>query len=201
MQADTSPPDRRPTERRRPGNITDAIHRWQHGEADVDDAAYAIVHEELRRVAIAACRGRNPTGVTPTDLVHDLWLRLQRQDGGPKWPSRRHFYAAAATAMRRLLIDERRRRQTRKRRAVGERIELEHLAAVYDEAQVDVLATNEALARLAQRAPLCAEVAELRIFLWLTHEEIGAALGLTRRQVDRHWALARQSLSRTLGGD
>ncbi len=178
--------------------VTDVIHRWQAGTANTDDAVFALVHAELRKIAqstVARSGGRGTT--TPTDLVHDLWLRLPR-DNERHWPSRGHFYAAAATAMRRLLIDERRRRTANKRSAGGHRIELEQLDALYESRRIDVLAVEEALVKLAANAPASAKVAELRVFLWLTHAEIGELLELTRRQVDRLWSVARQVLERAL---
>ncbi|MCA8976199.1 MAG: sigma-70 family RNA polymerase sigma factor [Planctomycetes bacterium] len=178
--------------------VTDVLRRWQAGTASTDNAVFALVHSELRKIArsaVARSGGHNTS--TPTDLVHDLWLRLPRTEGY-RWPSRGHFYAAAATAMRRLLIDARRRRSARKRSPDGLRIELEQIDALYESRHIDVMAVEEALSALAANAPASARVAELRIFLWLTHEEVGQLMGLTRRQVDRLWSVARPALERAL---
>jgi RNA polymerase sigma factor (TIGR02999 family) len=181
--------------------ITAVVNDWQGAGGNGDEATFALVYDELRKMAgrTLGGAGRHLT-VTPTELVHELCLRLQTREQR-RWPSRRHFYAGAAKAMRRMLIDHLRARTAQKRGAGGRRVQLDDIAAVYEVRQIDLLAVDEAMANLAMRAPRSAEVAELRVFMWMSSEEIADVLGLCRRQVDRLWDLARACLCRELRED
>ncbi|HEV3082586.1 MAG TPA: ECF-type sigma factor, partial [Gemmataceae bacterium] len=58
----------------------------------------------------------------------------------------------------------------------------------------DLPALDEALQKLAQEDPLCAELVKLRFFAGLTLEDAAATLGIARRTADRYWAFARSWL-------
>ena len=55
----------------------------------------------------------------------------------------------------------------------------------------EMLAVDEALARLAELDPQQAQVVEMRYFGGMTVEETGEALGIAPRTVKREWALAK----------
>ena len=57
---------------------------------------------------------------------------------------------------------------------------------------------DDALARLAEHDPRLAQIVELRFFGGMTVEEVGAALGISGRTVDRSWRAARAWLRRAL---
>src|SRR6266498_2469189 len=63
---------------------------------------------------------------------------------------------------------------------------------------IDVLALDEALTRLAELDPEHARVVELRYFGGLTVEETAAVMGTSPATVKRQWALARAWLKRSL---
>ncbi len=62
----------------------------------------------------------------------------------------------------------------------------------------DVLAVDEALARLAELDVQQAKVVELRFFGGLSIEETAAALGISPATVKRDWSVARAWLFREL---
>ena len=64
----------------------------------------------------------------------------------------------------------------------------------------DVLAVDEALARLAEKDERMAEVVKLRYFADLSVEETAEATGQSVRTVARLWTAARAWLARELGG-
>jgi RNA polymerase sigma factor (TIGR02999 family) len=106
-----------------------------------------------------------------------------------------HFFAAAAEAMRRILIDHARRKHRARRGGGMKRVELEdlddvELVAGSGDAD-DLLALDEALARLAAADPRRAELVRLRYFAGLTLEQAAELLGISRATADRHWAFAR----------
>ncbi len=57
-----------------------------------------------------------------------------------------------------------------------------------------LLLVNEALEVLTREDPLQAEVAKLRYFVGLTHQETAEALGVSEKTARRHWAVAKVRL-------
>ena len=194
-----------PAERAREGQaVTELLRAWGAGDAAASDALVPLVYAELRRQAQLALR-RESEGHTlqATALVHEAWLRLAGQRGA-HWESRTQFLAIAAQMMRRVLVDHARARRADKRGGGGTQVTLgdaelgEHAAAASED--VDVLALDEALARLAELDPRKARLVELRYFAGLSIPEAAAALGISPATVGREWAVARMWLRRELEG-
>jgi len=159
------------------------------------------VYRELRAIAGNIFR-EQAAGHTlqPTALVHEAWLKLASSEGSPAWQSRSHFLAVASKAMRQILIDHHRRRSAHKRGGEGrERITLSGLAIGAATPEIDLLALEEALEKLAELDPRTARVVELRFFGGLTVEEIAEALGVGTTTVEGEWRHARAWLTRELG--
>ena len=179
--------------------LTEMLRAWGAGDVGAGDALVPLVYAELRRQAGRALR-REGEGHTlqPTALVHEAWLRLDGQHGA-RWESRTQFLAIAAQMMRRVLVDHARTRHALKRGGAGTRVtlgEAELAAAASDE--VDVLALDDALARLAVIDPRKARLVELRYFAGLSIPEAAQALGVSQATVGREWAVARMWLRREL---
>ena len=157
-------------------------------------ALEAEVYAQLQRLAHGL--GKPPASpLQTTGLVHEAWLRLAPRG---EWRDRGHFYGVAAAAMRSILIDHLRAGQARKRGGDRERVEQE-IEAPSDSARKDlVLDLDHALEELAQVNESFARVAELRLFLTLSSEEIGELLGTSSRTVERRWRGARSWLARRL---
>src|SRR5690349_22493655 len=85
------------------------------GMAEADLARlFAATYEELRRLA-SSVRRRDPNAtLSPTDLVHEAWLKLVGSPGFAA-TSKLHFKRIAARAMRQVLIEAARRRTSQKR--------------------------------------------------------------------------------------
>jgi RNA polymerase sigma factor (TIGR02999 family) len=150
-----------------------------------------LVYEELRVLATQKL-SHEPPGQTlqATALVHEAYLRLVG-DTPQSWQNRGHFFAAAAEAMRRILVERARHRQSVKHGGSLQRVALEEAILSVNEPQEDILALDEALAKLAREDDTVAEVVKLRYFAGLTLGQIAELMGVTRRTVDRHWALGR----------
>jgi RNA polymerase sigma factor (TIGR02999 family) len=129
--------------------------------------------------------------LTPTALANEAWLRISSEIADSNIEDRRHFFRLAALAMRRILVDHARARLSSKRNGASVPLDLETVEVAAPEADQLTITVDEALERLAAVKPRVARVVELRFFVGLTHEEIGAVLGLERRTVDRDWAMAR----------
>ncbi len=181
-------------------NITHLLKEWSAGDPRALDRLTPLVYEELRHQAARYLRReRRSHTLQTTALIHEAYLRLiDAKD--MHWQSRAHFFAIAANLMRRILVDHARRRDADKRGGSRVRVQLDEALAVADEADVDLLAIDEALDRLAVIDPQQARVVELRFFSGLSVEETAAALGVSPKTVKRDWSVARAWLRREIGG-
>ena len=169
-----------------------------HDLGPLDDLVPLIVHE-LRAMAHRQLAGEhNVVTLQTTDLVHEVYLRLRANPAVTRL-GRPYFYGAAAQAMRRVLVDAARRRRAR-RRDVTVPLEQAPEPAV-DAFSLELMALDEALARLAAAHPRQAQVVECRYFGGLSVEDTAAALGVSPRTVKSDWAEARAWLWRALHGD
>jgi RNA polymerase sigma factor (sigma-70 family) len=63
---------------------------------------------------------------------------------------------------------------------------------------LDILALHEAIERLAQLDPETAEIAEMRCFGGLQHDEVARVLDCSDRTIERRWRFARTWLQKEL---
>jgi RNA polymerase sigma factor (TIGR02999 family) len=178
-------------------DITALLLAWSEGEESARARLVEAVYAELRRVAQRHLRReRADHSLTPTALVHETYLKLIDQRR-VRWQSRAHFFSIAAHVMRRILVDHARARATAKRDR-GVTIALEGIEVGSPPRDVDLLALDVALDKLAQLDARQSQLVELRFFAGLTVEETAAALEVAPITVKRDWALARAWLFREL---
>ena len=199
-----TPPDAAPPPAPAGPTVTELLRAWGAGDAAACEALVPHVYAELRRQADRVLR-REGEGHTlqPTALVHEAWLRLGGQHDA-RWESRTQFFAVAAQTMRRVLVDYARTRRALKRGGGATQLSLGDAdgapaapGAPLD--LVDVIALDDALARLAALDPQKARLVDLRYFAGLSIPEAAAALGVSPATVGREWAVARMWLRRELG--
>jgi RNA polymerase sigma factor (TIGR02999 family) len=161
------------------------------------DELMPLVYKELRRLAARYLRSerRNHT-LQPTALVNEAYLCLAAQDG-LRFLNRAHFLAIAANTMRRVLVDHARERGALKRGGDRRQVTLRSSIRI-DDRDVDLLALDEALTRLAVFDAMGSRVVELRFFGGLTLSETAEALKISPATVKRLWTSARAWLFREL---
>ncbi|HEY6050378.1 MAG TPA: sigma-70 family RNA polymerase sigma factor [Thermoanaerobaculia bacterium] len=174
-----------------PGEVTALLDAWGHGDRDALDRLIPIVYAELRRLAHRELRGeaRERTMGT-TGLVHEAYLRLVGQNR-TKLENRRHFLNVAAQVMRRVLVDGARKRGAVKRGAGAATLRLDDVPEPIGQPDGDLLALDEALARLEEFDPRLSRLVELRYFAGLTFEQVGEVLGTSTATAWRDWNAAR----------
>jgi RNA polymerase sigma factor (TIGR02999 family) len=159
------------------------------------------VYAELRGLAAARLSAEAPGHtLQPTALVHEAYIRLVGGEQPQDWNGRGHFFAAAAEAMRRILVEAARKKGRHRHGGGRRRVDLDCVSAVSEPPDDDLLALDGALGRLEAEAPEAAAVVKLRYFAGLTAEEAAAALNMSKRTADRHWAYAKAWLFDDLGG-
>jgi RNA polymerase sigma factor (TIGR02999 family) len=181
-----------------PGEVTQLLRAAAAGERPAVDRLFELLYAELHRIA-AHQRRAVVAGATldTTALVHEAYLKLSQHQG---WSTRdrSHFFALAARAMRQILIDGARRRGSRKRGGdAGPLLELDHIrlgAPESERAAEDLLALDQALAKLAGLDADLARLVEFRFFAGLTIEEIAELTAVSPSTLKRGWRTARAFL-------
>ena len=180
--------------------ITELIRLWGQGDRDAADRLFPMVYDELRRIAERYFRAEGPGHtLQPTALVHDLYIKLTRQD--TQFRDRRHFYAVAARQMRHLLIDHARAANAAKRGGALARVELLQDPAGPAGAGFEALALHEALEALEKLDARVAAAVELRYFAGLTEKEAAEALDVSVATFKRDWVFAQAWLRARLRPD
>ena len=181
-------------------DVTQILSATEAGDPHAAAELLPLVYDELRRLA-AARLGDERAGQTlePTALVHEAYVRLVGGGQPEGWTGRGHFFAAAAEAMRRVLVEAGRRKRRVKHGGGLVRHDLEHVQPAAPGLGDDLLALDEALARLAAKDPVKAELVKLRHFAGLTVDQ-AAALGISPAMADRYWAYARAWLHAEVTG-
>ena len=174
--------------------VTHILSAIQLGDPNAPRELLPLVYEELRKLAALRLTQEKPgQTLQATSLVHEAYLRLVDVAQAQRWDGRGHFFAAAAEAMRRILIDNARRKARPKHGGNLERVNLDEAAAVTGPAAPidDLLALDEALAKLAIEEPAKAELVKLRFFGGLTIPQAAEVLGISEATAERYWTYAR----------
>lgn len=171
-------------------SVTSLLQQWRTNPEDriAADRFATAVYAELHRLAVARLRGESGTAFSATELVNELWMRLDVT--ALHGENRSQFFCMAALAMRHLLVDRARERLAQKRGAGAVAISLrwaEHEATLDDTRLLDLDAALEGLRRAHPRH---ADVVQLRCFGGLELAEIAAALDISLATVKRDWTFA-----------
>lgn len=178
-------------------DVTRILSAIEAGDPQAAEQLLPLVYGELRKLAAHKLAQEKPgQTLQATALVHEAYLRLvgtqpmPDADGQGPWDNRGHFFAAAAEAMRRILVDNARRKARPKHGGDRRRVDLDEDLVIADPPD-DLLALDQALAKLAGEAPRKAELVKLRFFAGLTIPEAARMLGISTATAERYWSYAR----------
>ena len=178
--------------------ITQILLDWNDGLEDAQERLLPYVYDELKRQArYLMSRERPGHTLQPTALVHEAFLRLSHQTG-VDWQNRSHFYGIASRLMRQILVDHARQHAAAKRGSNPVHLSLDDVDLPVEDRAGSILAVHEVLDRLEKLDEKQAKVVEMRFFGGLNNGEIGEALGVSERTVQREWQSARLWLLREL---
>jgi RNA polymerase sigma factor (TIGR02999 family) len=171
--------------------VTQLLQEWSSGRQDALDRLLPQIYAELRRLAASYLRReRRDHTLQPTALVHEAFLKLVDQRA-VRWQNRAHFFGIAAQAMRRILVDHARAHGAGKRGSGERPVSLDETLVLTAAPDVDLLALDEALTRLAAIDVQQSRVVELRYFGGLTMDETAEVLRISQATVGREWTLAK----------
>jgi RNA polymerase sigma factor (TIGR02999 family) len=182
-------------------DIDQLLSAWRYGDAAAMDGLFALMYDDLRWLARRQLnRFRPGQTLAPTVVVHEIYARFAERSSQDVL-DRHHFLALAARAMRDVIVDHVRRGRARKRdggdllpfdSGIDDRLNTSGVGPI------DVLAIDEALARLETLDARQARVVEMRFFAGLELDEIAVALDVSERTVKRDWQKARAFLYHSL---
>ncbi len=162
-------------------SLTQRLNDLFGAQADEAEALIAEILPMLRKIAARELsRERREASITPTELIHEIWLRnLSRA----RWTirDRGHFYAIASLAMRRVLTDAARKQLAEHRHAERWTIA---------EAESDtsrILEIGDLMDRMDEELPDSARVIDMHYFAGFTFAEIAESNQLTVRQIRIRW--------------
>ena len=182
-------------------DVTRILNAIERGDAKEADKLLPLVYEELRRLAAHKMSQEKPDHtLQATALVHEAYIRLAGSEA-QGWSGRTHFFSAAAEAMRRILIDNARRKKSLKRGGAHQKVSLDRAELAIKGPSEDVVALDQALAKLTTVDPVKADLVKLRYFAGLTNDQAGQILGISHNTVDKYWAYARAWLRLELAED
>ncbi len=173
-------------------DVTQILSQIESGDPSAAEGLLPLVYDELRRLATARLTQESPgQTLQPTALVHEAYLRLVDVKEPQHWNSRGHFFAAAAEAMRRILVEQARRKWSLKGGGGRRRVELSEVVDGFSGPNLDLLALDDALEKLAAKHERKAELIKLRYFAGLTMQQAAEALGISSTTADNDWAYAK----------
>jgi RNA polymerase sigma-70 factor, ECF subfamily len=179
--------------------VTRLLQQWSDGQGQALDRLVPHIHRELRKLAAGYLRKeRADHTLQPTALVNEAFLKLIDQRA-VKWQNRAHFFGIAAQAMRRILVDHARTHAADKRGGGVRKVPLDDANVIGPMVDIDLLALDEALTRLAAIDPQQSRIVELRFFAGLTMEETAEVMRISTATVGREWRVAKAWLSAELG--
>ena len=174
-------------------DVTQILSKIAAGDQLASRELLPLVYDELRKLAAARMAQENPgQTLQATALVHEAYVRLVDNCKPQVWESRGHFFAAAAEAMRRILVENARRKARPKHGGGMDRVTLSD-AQLESNAfgNIDLLALNDALDKLAAKDPRKAELVKLRFFAGLSCKQVAQVLGISESTTHLDWAYAK----------
>ena len=181
-----------------PQNVTQLLIGWSDGDKESLNQLVPLVYDELHRQAARYLRHeRAGHTLQTTALINEAYLRLIDQKN-VHWQNRAHFFGIAAQMMRRILVDHARAKKRAKRGGSDVRISFSEVVLKTPGEDLDFVALDEALDRLAALDEQQSRIVELRFFSGLTVEETAEVLSISTATVKRDWRMAKAWLHREL---
>lgn len=180
--------------------ITELLDAAGNGDADAQQALFAQVYDELKRIARGQVRrSGGQLSINPTTLLHEAWIKFARGEER-RLNGSAHFYNLLAQAMRQVLLDIARKHATDKHGGGYARTELTEGIEETERSVDELLAVDAALDKLRTVDAELAQLVEWHFFAGLSFVEIARARDVTERTIRRHWDLARAFLGDAMRG-
>jgi RNA polymerase sigma factor (TIGR02999 family) len=178
--------------------VSELLVRWKAGDQGALKDLLPLVYDELRRLAHHHLQAeRQNHTLQSTALVHEVYLRLAEKEP-LRLDNRVHFFAVASHLMRQILVDYARKHLASKRGANSFTVSLDEAVTLPRKRDLNLMALDDALNRLAARDIRQSKIVEMRFFGGLSIDETSQVLKVSPRTVKREWTVARAWLYREL---
>ncbi len=151
---------------------------------------YQALYPQVKKIAhLQIARLKPGQTITPTVLSHECFIKLSKFKDS-EFKSDQHFFSTVAKCMRNYLIDVIRKKNRQKSAVEFDAITLSSLP---DQNNVGhkLLEVNQMIEQLAGIDKDLAELTELRFFGGFSLDEIAGFQGISKRQIVRHWNMAK----------
>ena len=163
---------------------------------------FEAIYDNLRRIAAIKLAAESPgQTLSATALVNEVFLRLRKMHPD-FWEDERHIRNTAARAIERILIDIARRKGAEMNGGGRQFIDADpDLFVGTTMSAEDIVAIDDALARLQEQDQRAAQLVKLRIYLGLTVSQAAESLGISEATAYLDWAYAKACVRVALDPD
>jgi len=182
-----------------PRPITDLLRRLGQGDREGLDELVGLLYTTLRRMCRSHLAKLPTESLTPTALLHELYLDLA--DRFPDLANRQKFFAYAHKAIAHLAVSSLRKEKAKKRGGDLRQVSLEGVEIADLREGPEIVMVLEVLARVEEQDPELAEIVKLRVFDGLSERATAEEVGISRKRVQKQWAAARSLLAHLLGAE
>jgi RNA polymerase sigma factor (TIGR02999 family) len=175
--------------------IDGLLTECRSGKGEAFDQLVSLIYDDLRAVAHRQLKKhKRPQTLSTTGLVHETYLKLTNQST-MSWQDKAHFLSIAALAMRQVIVDYAKRMRAQKRGRDLSHQPLDSInhnpsLSVTQQAE-EIVALDQALARLAAHDQRLVKIVECRCFAGYTLTETAEILAVSTKTVQRDWLKAR----------
>jgi RNA polymerase sigma factor (TIGR02999 family) len=178
--------------------FTALLSQWRAGDAEAGRALADEVYPLMKEISAAQLRRSPGLAVQTTELANEAYLRLV-EIHAVDWQDRRHFMAIVATVIRRLLVDLVRERAALKRGGAMHVVSLDEPghrdSAVDPRGVIDCSSIERALSALESCDADAARVAELKVLVGMSVQDIADEMASSTATVGRQWRFAKAFLA------
>ena len=176
-----------------PTQITRLLREWQNGDRAAEQQLVDLVRGDLREMVHRQLRKQENRNLTfqTTELFHELYIRLTKQNNQIEWEDRGQFFAFSSRLLRQVLVDAFRNKRAQKRGSGLPNLVFEPNLIVHRHQKVDFCRLNDALEDFEKIDPIKSKVVEMRFFGGMTEREIAEAMKLSVPTIKRYWRMAR----------
>ena len=171
--------------------LTELLQAWQLGDKQAESQLINLVEGELRRLAHQALQQEShPKQFQTTEMLSELYLRLNDQNPNIQWQNRNQFFGFTSRILRQILVDAHRHRNATKRGSQFPHLVFESDLIMHNREPIDFLALHEALEVFEGLDPEKGKMVEMRFFGGMTHEQVAEALNISTATAKRGWRVA-----------
>lgn len=176
--------------------ITDWLRVLARGDREGLDQVVELLYTTLWRMCRARL-GRSPANLlTPTALLHELYIDLAKRH--PDLGNRKQFFAYAHRAIEHLAVSWHRKEGARKRGGGIQHVDLEGVDLEDERIGPEIVEVFEVLARVEAQDPMLAEIIKLRVFDGRSERDAAEVLGISRKRLQTQWRMGQRLLAHLL---